>query len=128
MTVGISATADDYGYMQFTGSDGTTQTISTTGLKITFANGYAKATSDGGSLSIALDGLASMQFSTEGTDPEYSIYDVNRDGNVNVADVNYVLDLVLNEEYESQADVNNDGAVNVADVNAILNYILANAS
>lgn len=53
--------------------------------------------------------------------------DVNGDGDVNVGDVNYVLNLILTEAYEAQADVNNDDAVNVGDVNVILSYILENS-
>lgn len=52
--------------------------------------------------------------------------DVNGDGAINVGDVNYVLNLILNEAYEKKADVNVDDAVNVGDVNAILAYLLAN--
>ncbi len=52
-------------------------------------------------------------------------YDVNGDERINVADVNYVLKLILAEQYESQADVNNDNSVNVADVNSILAEILS---
>ncbi len=62
-----------------------------------------------------------FEFKATGT----NVLDVNGDGNVNVADVNYVLKLIMNEQYESKADVNADNAVNVADVNVILNYILA---
>ncbi len=51
-------------------------------------------------------------------------YDVNGDGAVNVGDVNYVLNLILQEAYEAVADVNADTAVNVGDVNAILANIL----
>ena len=54
--------------------------------------------------------------------------DVNGDGAINVGDVNYVLNLILNEAYEKKADVNVDDSVNVGDVNVILAYILANAS
>ncbi len=57
----------------------------------------------------------------------FNVLDTNRDGSVNVADVNVVLSLILAEQYEAIADVNNDDAVNVADVNAILAYILANS-
>ncbi len=53
---------------------------------------------------------------------------MNGDGSVNVGDVNYVLNLILNERYEAKADVNTDNAVNVGDVNVILAFILANAN
>ncbi len=57
----------------------------------------------------------------------FDINDVNHDGEVNVGDVNYVLALILTEDYEAVADVNGDDEVNVGDVNAILSYILENS-
>ena len=54
--------------------------------------------------------------------------DVNGDGEVNIADVNCVIDVILGtkeaEEFEGRADVNGDGEVNIADVNAIIDIIL----
>ena len=57
-------------------------------------------------------------------DDDANPLDVNGDGSVNVGDVNYVLNLILQEAYEAKADVNGDEAVNVGDVNTILAYIL----
>lgn len=52
--------------------------------------------------------------------------DVNHDGEVNIADVNALIDLILsnNTADNPQADVNGDSEVNVADVNALINIIL----
>lgn len=50
--------------------------------------------------------------------------DVNNDGEVNIADVNAVIDLVLGGGNNASADVNNDGEINLADVNAIIDLIL----
>ena len=52
--------------------------------------------------------------------------DVNLDGEVNIADINSVIDAIMqqNGEYNSLQDVNLDGEVNIADVNAIINSIL----
>ena len=54
--------------------------------------------------------------------------DVNGDGEVNIADVNCVIDVILGardaDEFEGRADVNGDTEVNIADVNAIINIIL----
>ena len=54
--------------------------------------------------------------------------DVNGDGEVNIADVNCILDVILGtrtaEEFEGRADVNGDIEVNIADVNAIIDIIL----
>lgn len=74
----------------------------------------------------------SVQFETTKGEPDVEIItlgngalDVNGDDNINVGDVNYVLNLILNEEYEAKADVNTDDHVNVGDVNTILAEILA---
>ena len=51
--------------------------------------------------------------------------DVNNDGEVNIADVNAVIDLILGGSgSNASADVNNDGEINIADVNALINLIL----
>lgn len=56
--------------------------------------------------------------------------DVNGDGEVNIADVNAVIDVILavkgveTGEAGSRTDVNGDGEVNIADVNAIIDIIL----
>ena len=50
--------------------------------------------------------------------------DVNGDGEVNIADVNAVIDIILSGDIESAGDVNGDGEVNIADVNAIIDIIL----
>ena len=51
--------------------------------------------------------------------------DVNGDGEVNIADVNAVIDVILSGSAVSVplADVNGDGEVNIADVNAIIDMI-----
>ena len=52
--------------------------------------------------------------------------DVNVDGEVNIADINSVIDAIMQQDgdYRSLQDVNLDGEVNIADVNAIINSIL----
>ena len=51
--------------------------------------------------------------------------DVNHDGEVNIADVNAVVDIILggNGDFHA-ADVNGDGEINIADLNAILHIIM----
>ncbi len=51
--------------------------------------------------------------------------DVNRDGEVNIADVNAVIDAILGDVHDIIFDVNGDGEVNIADVNAIIDIILS---
>lgn len=51
--------------------------------------------------------------------------DVNGDGEVNIADVNSVINIILGGGGNSEAaDVNGDHEVNIADVNAVINIIL----
>lgn len=54
--------------------------------------------------------------------------DVNGDGEVNVADVNAVIDVILGNGEDSdlrqRADVNADGEVGLADVNSVIEFIL----
>ena len=54
--------------------------------------------------------------------------DVNGDDEVNIADVNAIIDIILgktvDEERYLRADVNGDGEVNIADVNAVISIIL----
>ena len=50
--------------------------------------------------------------------------DVNNDGEVNIADVNAVIDVILGSGSAQSADVNNDGEVNIADINAVIDIIL----
>ena len=50
--------------------------------------------------------------------------DVNGDGEVNIADVNAVIDMILSGVNGEKGDVNGDSEVNIADVNAIIDIIL----
>ena len=50
--------------------------------------------------------------------------DVNGDGEVNIADVNAVIDMILSGKTTPAGDVNKDNEVNIADVNALIDLIL----
>ena len=51
--------------------------------------------------------------------------DVNGDGEVNIADINAIIDAILNDVMiEDRYDVNGDGELNIADINAIIDIIL----
>lgn len=54
--------------------------------------------------------------------------DVNGDGEVNIADVNCLVDVILgyksNDDFDGRADVDHDDEVNVADINAVIDAIL----
>lgn len=59
---------------------------------------------------------------------EWKKGDVNHDGEINIADVNEVLNVVLKGINSPRAisinDVNNDGEINIADIDAIIKKIL----
>ena len=50
--------------------------------------------------------------------------DVNRDGEVNIADVNALIDVILSGSTNSHVDTNGDGEENIADVNTVIDAIL----
>ena len=51
--------------------------------------------------------------------------DVNGDQEVNIADVNSIIGVILDgNDFTPAADVNGDGEINIADVNSIINIIL----
>ena len=50
--------------------------------------------------------------------------DVNGDREVNIADVNAVIDVILGNGSNTAADVNSDGEISVADVNVLIDIIL----
>lgn len=53
--------------------------------------------------------------------------DVNGDGEVNIADINAIIDIILSGSPAiPTADVNHDSEVNIADINAVIDIILDN--
>ena len=61
-------------------------------------------------------------------DPEMLPGDVNGDGEINIADINAVTDIILTDASEPSGDVNGDGEINIADVNAIIDIILGGSA
>ena len=59
---------------------------------------------------------------------EYLQGDVNGDGEVNIADVSWVIDIIQGDDVDnailSRADVNHDGEINIGDVSLIIDIIL----
>ena len=51
--------------------------------------------------------------------------DVNGDGEVNIADINAVIAIILSNATTVAGDVNGDGEVNIADINAVIEVILS---
>ena len=52
-------------------------------------------------------------------------FDMNGDREVNIADVNFLIDMVMGNKVNKVYDVNDDGDVNIADVNMIVDRILS---
>ena len=75
------------------------------------------------------NGMAVYKIGTNvgGDDPQPVVKgDVNGDGEVNIADVNTAIDMILSGNSTAAADVNGDGEVNIADVNTLIDIILNN--
>ena len=54
-------------------------------------------------------------------------FDVNRDGEVNIADVNAVIHAIFSDLDDTSNDVNRDGEVNIGDINTLIDVILGGA-
>ena len=50
--------------------------------------------------------------------------DVNGDGKVNGTDIQAVINLIVEDEFQKRADINEDGKVNGTDIQAIINIIV----
>ena len=50
---------------------------------------------------------------------------VNLDNEINIADINTAIDMVMAGEQNMIADINNDNEVNIADINALIDLILS---
>ena len=50
--------------------------------------------------------------------------DVNGDGEVNIADVNAIISMILSGNMNHTGDVNGDTEINIADVNSVIDIIL----
>ena len=55
------------------------------------------------------------------------IGDVNLDSEINIADINTVISMILANDQNQVGDVNQDGEVNIADVNTVLDIIMGNS-
>ena len=54
--------------------------------------------------------------------------DLNNDGVLNILDIVYLINLVLNNDFNSIGDMNSDGILNVLDIVLLVNIILGNAN
>ena len=117
--------------LTFVNADGSTVSFSTSGLVITYdtddGSTHAIVVNDETSATLDVSELECMYF---GEEAGFLPGDVNGDNEVNIADVNAIIAIILSgntdDETRERADVNNDGEVNIADVNAIIDIILTN--
>lgn len=124
----VTANAAPFTSLTFVKTDGSKVSFSVDGLKITYDDfAHAVITNDETTDVIDLSELDYMFFSN--SDSLYLKGDVNGDGEVNIADINALIDVILgsnhDDDVETRADVNGDGEVNVADINAVIDIILA---
>ena len=82
--------------------------------------------SEGQSISLKGSSFYTIDYPFTPVVPTYDC-DVNKDGEVNIADVNTVIDVILGGHVTLSirlaSDVNGDGEINIADVNTIIAYI-----
>ena len=50
--------------------------------------------------------------------------DVNGDGEITIADVNVIIDIILRGISNPAGDVNGDNEITIADINVVINIIL----
>ena len=103
-------------------SSSNTSVVSVNSSGIVTANGAGSAvitasTTDGTNLSAVCNVTVN---------PAQISGDVNNDGEINIADINAVIDVILggHSDHISACDVNGDGEINIADINTIIDIIL----
>ena len=70
-----------------------------------------------------------MTFLDNGRFSNYIMGDSNRDGVVDVTDLNRIINLILNNDYPMwYEDMNNDYIIDVSDINRVINIILSDTS
>ena len=76
---------------------------------------------DGNNHSTAYGPVISFVYCARG---ELEVGDVNCDGEINIADINAVIDMILSGNAAPAGDVNGDGEINIADINTLIDLIL----
>lgn len=113
--------------LTFVKTDGSTIAFSTSGLVITYDDyAHAVVTNDETSATVDLIDVDYMCYGD--VEPSVLKGDVNGDGEINIADINVIIGIVLGGMVDadtlSRADVKSDGEVNIADINAVIALIL----
>lgn len=83
------------------------------------------ALTTGEQYSFQIPGLELVYANMPQDEPQPLTGDVNADGEVNIADVNAVIDMILSGNLLPNGDTNGDGEINIADVNALIDLILS---
>lgn len=72
--------------------------------------------------------MLALAFSAQAVDSRASeqsgLGDVNGDGEVTIADVSALIDLLVTGETTTAGDLNGDGEINIADINALIDMLL----
>lgn len=126
--IAMTATAQSFETLTFVMTDGTMRAFSTDELVITYDD-FAHAVVTNSETTATID-LVDVDYMCFGDVEDTALKgDVNGDGEVNIADVNAAIGVVLGRTTDAatqaRADVNNDGEVNIADINAVIAIILA---
>ena len=126
--VAIFASAETYNYLKFTKTDNTTVTYSVEGLKLTYDNTNVTVTNVDGTATLPLAQVKDMEFTNDAT-PSFKLGDVNKDGNVSIADVTTLIDYLLGGDATDidlqAANMNGDDNISIADVTALIDYLLS---
>jgi hypothetical protein len=70
------------------------------------------------------DQWSEFVFIEEGDMSDYLRGDVNGDGFVNGTDIQAIINLIVESEYDQKADINEDGNVNGTDIQEVINIIV----
>ena len=113
--------------LAFVKIDGSKTVFSVQGLKITYDD-FAHAVVSNNETSAMIDLTTVRYMCFDDVETTIITGDVNGDGEVNVADINTLINIILSGDTDSdnysRADVNIDGEVNIADVNSLIDIIL----
>ena len=74
--------------------------------------------------SLKIPGMELVYANMPPDEPQPIVGDVNGDGEVNIADVNAIILMILTGNTQPEGDVNGDTEVNIADANAVIGIIL----